>query len=76
MPEETALASLASEVDDARGALLDAARTKPGAWWHAEDLIHAAKGQWRDAVVMIALDELIGDSTLEADPRWKVRLPE
>jgi len=78
MSEETALASLASEVEDAREALLAAARdaTKedPEGSFAIGYLVSRVKGEWRDAVVMIALERLLKDHELVADSRWRVRL--
>lgn len=72
MSPEPALASLASEVDGARHALLEAALTRPGHAWTVDDLVHIAHGSWRDTVVMIALDQLLTDKALQADAQWHV----
>jgi hypothetical protein len=73
MSPEPVLASLASEVEDARESLLKAARRKPAHSWSAEELVTAARGGWRETVVMIALDQLIAEGCLEADSDWRVR---
>jgi hypothetical protein len=74
MGQETGLASLASEVDDAQHALLAAARTEPGKVWRADDLVRPFREQWRESVLMIALDQLITDKQLDVDSRWHIRV--
>lgn len=76
MGQETGLASLASEVEDAQQALLAAARTDPSKVWRADDLVLALHNQWRESVVMIALDQLISDKDFEVDSRWHIRVAE
>jgi hypothetical protein len=75
MPDN-AIDNLASEVDEARRALVATARTKPRTWWTTDDLRSASQGRWRGTVFMIALDELLSEKTLEANPRWRIRLRE
>jgi hypothetical protein len=74
MTPDIAMDTLASEVEDARSALIEAASTKPKSWWTADDLRLASKGRWRGTVFMIALDELLSEKRLEANPRWRIRL--
>jgi len=66
--------TLTSEVEDARNALIEAASTKPKSWWTTDDLRSASHGRWRGTVFMIALDELLSEGKLEANPRWRIRL--
>ena len=73
MSEENTLAALASEVEHARDALLEAAKKEPDRWWTASELATKAR-DWSGSVVMIALDDLLETHALEADPRWRVRL--
>jgi hypothetical protein len=70
MAQDSQLATLASEVEDAREALLEAAQTNPPKLWTADELLAATKKRWRDTVMMIALDELISHRQLEVDKRW------
>jgi hypothetical protein len=74
MPANTAIDALASEVEEARKALIEAAETRPKSWWTADDLRSASKGRWRGTVFMIALDELLSEKKLETNPRWRIRL--
>jgi len=74
MPSDIAMDTLASEVEDARNALVEAAKTKPRSWWTADELRSASKGRWRGTVFMIALDELLSEKKFEANPRWRIRL--
>lgn len=74
MSPNPALNALASEVEDARKAVMEAAGAKPTSWWTADDLRTAAKGHWRGTVFMIALDELLSENKLEASPRWRIRI--
>jgi hypothetical protein len=74
MPANQPIDLLASEVEQARNALIEAAGTKPKAWWTTDDLRSASRGRWRGTVFMIALDELLSEKKLEASPRWRIRL--
>jgi hypothetical protein len=74
MSPEPVLASLASEVEGARDSLLNAARRKPTYPWSADELVKAARGNWRETVVMIALDQLLEQGLLHADSEWRVRV--
>ncbi len=75
MPEEPALADLASEVEAIREQLVVVARKHPEQWWTARELAAQPEaGDRAGTVVMIALNGLIKDKTFEADSRWRVRL--
>lgn len=74
MGQELGLASLASEVEDAQHALLAAARSEPDKLWRADDLVRVLHNQWRESVVMIALDQLIKDKDFQVDSRWHIRV--
>lgn len=65
---------MASEVEEAQHALLAAAQSEPDKVWRADDLVRELRDQWRESVVMIALDQLITDKRLDVDSRWNIRL--
>lgn len=65
---------LATAVDEAGRALLEAARSDPEHWFTEEDLVRQARGAWSSSEFMLALYELVDRRLLERDARFRVRL--
>ena len=67
MKRNAASERLASEIADAREALLDSAQHEPERWWLAYELKDEARNGWSASAMNMALARLIDTGVFELD---------
>lgn len=72
--DEPMLSRLASQVAEAREALLAIARGEPAKWWTATELRCQVQSGWPAGTITVALSRLLTEHLLEQDARRRVRV--
>lgn len=74
MPLDATTAALTEEVQHAREAIIDYAKTAPQDWWDPYELKLRARNGWSSGAMTLAMNDLIDEGVLEVGERLLVRL--